>query len=138
MAVYTRGATGHININILHSGSRLQHVGDTRNHGLWDPSVYVVSGGPMYSIAILTRHIQRGSLRTCIACMARSNTHVSAIISVNSPSLLICVERSMMSLPCPGAPNSPKYVLRAQHRYYLHALSLSVIFPLQIQIAQSM
>ena len=36
-----RGPADHINIRISHSGSKGQHKGDTRNHGLHDPHVYV-------------------------------------------------------------------------------------------------
>ena len=41
----------HINIRIWHSGSKAQYTyiyrGDTRNHGLWDPYVYVVFWAPL-------------------------------------------------------------------------------------------
>ena len=37
-----RTPTSHIDIRILHSGSTAQHNGDSGNHDLWDPNVYVV------------------------------------------------------------------------------------------------
>ena len=36
------GTKDHTNIRILHSGSKAHSKGDTRNHGLYDPYVYVV------------------------------------------------------------------------------------------------
>ena len=44
-----RGPTDHINMRISHSGSKgqeSQEKGDTRNHVLQDPHVYVAIGGP--------------------------------------------------------------------------------------------
>ena len=34
----------HIDIRISHPGSKAQYKGDTRNHAVQDPSVYVVFG----------------------------------------------------------------------------------------------
>ena len=42
-----RGPKDHINIGISHSCSRAQCKGDTRNHGWYDPSVYVAFWGPV-------------------------------------------------------------------------------------------
>ena len=44
----SRGPKDHINIRIRHSGSKAQYQGDTGNHGLWDPYVYVVFYRPYY------------------------------------------------------------------------------------------
>ena len=37
MQDHSRGPEEHINIRILHSGSKTQDKGDSRNHGLKDP-----------------------------------------------------------------------------------------------------
>ena len=41
-----RGRNGHTNRMILHSGFKAQGKGDSRHHGLQDPSVYVVCWAP--------------------------------------------------------------------------------------------
>ena len=42
-----RGSTGHNNMRISHSGSKAHPKGDTRNHAMKDPYVYVVCWGPI-------------------------------------------------------------------------------------------
>ena len=47
----SRGPKDHINIRISPSGSHEQYKGDTRNHALWDPYVYVVCWAPRFKRA---------------------------------------------------------------------------------------
>ena len=44
--VADQGPKDHINIRILHSGSKARPKGDTKNRGVQDPYVYVVFWGP--------------------------------------------------------------------------------------------
>ena len=41
------GPKDHINIRISHPGSRAQYRGNTRNHGLYDPFLFMMSFGPL-------------------------------------------------------------------------------------------
>ena len=40
------GRKHHIDIRISHFGCEAQNNGDTRNHDLWDPHIYVAFWGP--------------------------------------------------------------------------------------------
>ena len=48
MQGFYRGPEDHINTRILFSAFKSQYHGDTRNHGLWDPSFYILYYAILY------------------------------------------------------------------------------------------
>ena len=95
ISIIFRGPKDHIDTRISHSSSKAQYKGNTRNHGVKDPYVYVVAWGPNIDGKSCLEWGLKPVLLTCLGLRARPRPLPLPTARLN---LLGCSGDSLMGL----------------------------------------